>query len=235
LAGRTFRSALASRSGRSSASAGDGMDGVLAGASTVESSSAAILMPSAAERFIATPRSSTEIIEDSLPRTAHSERADLRIAVRTGLAQPQVTDMRAHLEATRGRPTASPAPIAGQALTGALKVTEPTQATGDSPAANEPSLDAPQARRAPVVSAAAPAVSRTDSLRMEVPAVRTVADTLAADMPAVDTAVVDTAAVDTAAVDTAAADTAASASAPNSRHRSSPIEGPALTSRAFLA
>jgi hypothetical protein len=197
------------------------MDGVLAGASMVESSSAAILMPSAAERFIATPRSSTEIIEDSLPRTAHSERADLRIAVRTGLAQPQVTDMRAHLEATRGRPTASPAPIAGQALTGALKVTEPMQATGDSPAANEPSLDAPQARRAPVVSAAAPAVSRTDSLRMEVPAVRTVADTLAADMPAVDTAVVDT-----AAADTAAADTAASASTPNSRHRSSPNRRP---------
>ena len=197
------------------------MDGVLAGASTVESSSAAILMPSAAERFIATPRSSTEIIEDSLPRTAHSERADLRIAVRTGLAQPQVTDMRAHLEATRGRPTASPAPIAGQALTGALKVTEPTQATGDSPAANEPSLDAPQARRAPVVSAAAPAVSRTDSLRMEVPAVRTVADTLAADIPAVVTAVVDT-----AAVDTAAADTAASAKRSNSRHRSSPNRRP---------
>ena len=193
------------------------MDGVLAGASTVESSSAAILMPSAAERFIATPRSSTEIIEDSLPRTAHSERADLRIAVRTGLAQPQVTGMRAHLEATRGRPTASPAPIAGQALTGAQKVTEPTQSTGDSPAANEPSLDAAQARRAPVVSAAAPAVSRTDSLRMEVPAVRTVADTLAA---------VVTAVVDTAAVDTAAADTAASASAPISRHRSSPNRRP---------
>ena len=202
------------------------MDGVLAGASTVESSSAAILMPSAAERFIATPRSSTEIIEDSLPRTAHSERADLRIAVRTGLAQPQVTDMRAHLEATRGRPTASPAAIAGQPLTGAVKVTEPTQATGDSPAANEPSLDAPQARRAPVVSAAAPAVSRTDSLRMEVPAVRTVADTLAADIPAVVTAVVDTAAVDTAAVDTAAADTAASAKRSNSRHRSSPNRRP---------
>ena len=120
MAGRTFRSALASRSGRSSPSAGDGMDGVLAGASTVESSSAAILMPSAAERFIATPRSFTEIIEDSLPRTAHSERADLRIAVRTGLAQPQVTDILAHLEATRERPKASPALIAGQALTGAL-------------------------------------------------------------------------------------------------------------------
>jgi hypothetical protein len=184
------------------------MDGVSAGASTVESSSAAILMPSAAERFIATPRLCTEIIEDSLPRMAHSERTNLRVAMRTGLAQPQVTDMRAHLEATPGRPTASPAAIAGQPLTGALKVTEPTQATGDSPAANELSLDANQARRALVVSAAAAAVaalSRADSLRMEASAVRTVADTLAADMPAVDTAVVEV---------TVAADTAAGAKCP---------------------
>src|ERR1035438_9115787 len=198
LAARTFRSALASRSRRSSASAGDGMDGVLAGASTVESSSAAILMPSAAERFIATPRLCTEIIEDSLPRAAHSEGTHLRIAMRTGLAQPQVTDMRAHLEATRGRPTGSPAAIAGQRLTGALQVTEPTQATGDSPAAEALSLDANQARRALVVSAAAAAVSRADFLR-------TVADTLAADMPAVGTAAVEV---------TVAADMAASARCP---------------------
>ena len=178
------------------------MDGVLAGASTVESSSAAILMPFAAERFIATPRSSTEIIEDSLPRTAHSEHADLRIAVRTGLAQPQVTDMRAHLEATRGRPTASPAAIAGQPLTGALKLTEPTQATGDSPAANELPLGANQARPALVVSAAAAAVSRADPFRVEAPAVRTVVGTPAADMPAVDTAAPEvTVAADTAALD----------------------------------
>jgi len=73
-------------------------------------------MPSAAERSIATPRLCTEIIEDFLPRMAHSERTHLRIAVHTGSAQPQVTDMRAHLEATRGRPTASPAAIAGQAV-----------------------------------------------------------------------------------------------------------------------
>jgi hypothetical protein len=178
------------------------MDGVSAGASTGESSSAAILMPSAAERFIATPRLCTGIIEDSLPRMAHSERTHLRVAMRTDLTQPQVTDMRAHLEATRGRPTASPAAIAGQPLTGAPKVTESTQATGDSPAANELSLDGNQARRALVVSAAAAAVSHADSLRMEALAVRTVADTLAADMPAVDTA---------AAEVTVAADTAASA------------------------
>jgi hypothetical protein len=154
LAARTFRSALALRSGHSTASAGDGMDGVSAGASTVESCSAAILMPSVAERFIATPRLCTEIIADSLPRAADSERTHLRIAMRTGLAQPQVTDMLAHLEATRGRPTGSPAAIAGQPLTGAPKVTEPTQATGDS-------LDADQARRALVVSAAAAAVEVT--------------------------------------------------------------------------
>jgi hypothetical protein len=159
-------------------------------------------MPSAAERFITTPRLCTEIIEDSLPRMAHSERTRLRVAMGTGLAQPQVTDMRAHLEATRGRPTASPAAIAGQPLTGALKLTEPTQATGDSPAANELSLDAHQAPRALAVSAAAAAVSRADPPRMEASAVRTGADTLAADMPAVDTA---------AAEVTVAADTAASA------------------------
>jgi hypothetical protein len=170
------------------------MDGVSAGACTVESSSAAILMPSAAERFITTPRLCMEIIGDSLPRMAHSER--------TGLAQPQVMDMRAHLEATRECPTASQAAIAGLPLTGALKVTEPTQATGDPPAVNELSLDVNQARLALVVSAATAAVSRADSLRMEAPAVRTVADTLAADMPAVDTAAVEV---------TVAADTAASA------------------------
>jgi len=152
-------------------------------------------MPSVAERFITMPRLRTEIIEDSLPRAAGSERTDLRIAVRAGLVQPQVTDMRAHLGATRERPTASPAAIAGQPLTGALKETEPTQATGDSPAANEGSLDADQARRALVVSAAAAAVSRVDPLRMEA-AVRTppdtpAADTLAAGMPAVGTAAVE--------------------------------------------
>ena len=114
-----------------------------------------------------------------------------------------VTDMRAHLAATRGRRTASPAAIAEQPLTGALQATEPTQATGDSPAANEVSLDADQAHRGLVVSAAAEAVRRADSLRMEAPAVRTVAGTLVADMPAVDTA---------AAVEvTVAADTAAGA------------------------
>jgi hypothetical protein len=163
------------------------MDGVSDGASTVESSSADILMPSAVERFITTPRLCTEIIEDSLPRMAHSELTDLRIAVRADLAQPQATDMRAHLEGTRGRPTASRAAIAGQPLTGALKGTEPTQATGDSPATA--------------------AVSRVDPLRMgrrdmEARAVRPVADTLVADMPAVDTAAVEV---------TVAADTAASA------------------------
>jgi hypothetical protein len=152
-------------------------------------------MPSGAERSIATPRLCTEIIEDSLPRTAHSERTHLRVAMGAGLAQPQVTDMRAHLEATRGHPTASPAAIAGQPLTGAPKVTEPTQATGDSPAANELSLDANQARRALVVSAAAAAVSRADRLRMEAPAVRTVADTQAADTAAEVTVAADTAAI----------------------------------------
>ena len=178
------------------------MDGVLAGVSMAESSSADILMPSAAERFITTPRLCTEIIGDSPPLMAQSERTDLLITVRAGLAQP-VTDMQAHLEATRG-PTASPAAIAEQPLTGALKVTEPSPATGDSPAANEVSLDADQALRAPVASTAA-AVSRVDPLRMgrrgmEAPAVRTAADTLVADMPAVDTAAVEvTAAEDTAA------------------------------------
>jgi hypothetical protein len=138
------------------------MDGAWAGDSTVESSSAAILMPSAAERFITTPPLCTEIIEGSLPRMAHSERA--------GLTQPRVTDMRGHLEATRERPTASPAAIAGQPLTGARLVTEPTQAAGDSLAVNEVSLDANQARRALVVSAAAADVSRADPLPMEAPA-----------------------------------------------------------------
>src|SRR5271166_2034583 len=180
------------------------MDGESVGASTVESSSAATLGPSAAEGFITTPPLCTEIIEDSLPRVADSERTHLQIAVRTGLAQPQVTgmqdtDMQAHLVASRGRRTASPAAIAVQPLIGELKVTEPTQATGDSQAVNELSLDANQARRALVVSAAAAAVSRADSLRMEASAVRTVADTLAVDMPAVGTAAVE----DTVAADTA--------------------------------
>jgi len=180
------------------------MDGVSGGASTVESFSAAILMPSAAERFITTPRLCTEIIEDSLPRMAESERTRLRVAVRADLAQPQVTGMGAHREAMRGRRTASPAAIAEQPLTGALKGTEPTQPTGDSPAANELSVDANQARRALVVSAAAAVGSRADSLRMEAE-VRTVADTLTADMPALDMPAVDTAAVEvTVAEDTAA-------------------------------
>lgn len=156
-------------------------------------------MPSAVERFITTPRLCMEIIEDSLPRMAHSGRTDLRITARAGLAQPQATDMRAYLEVTPGPPTALPEAIAGQPLTGALKVTERTQATGDFPEATELSLDADQARRAPVASAAAAAVSRADPLRMEhqgmqAPAVRTAADTLAVDMPAVVTAAADTAA-----------------------------------------
>jgi len=174
------------------------MDGALDGASMAASSSVDILMPSAAERFITTPRLCTEIIEDSLPRMADSERADLRIAAGAGLAQPQATDMRAHLEAMRGHPTASPATIAGQPLTAGLKGTEVSQATGESPAATEGSRDADQARRALAASAAAAAVSRADPLRMrhqdmqhqdmqhqgtEAPAVRTVADTLVVDMP----------------------------------------------------
>jgi hypothetical protein len=137
---------------------------------------------------------------------AHSGRTGLRIAVvRAGLAQPQVTDMqvmdmRAHLEATPGRPAASPAAIAGLPLTGALQVTEPTQATGDSPVATEVSPDADRARRVLVVSAATAEVSRADPLRVEALAVRTVADTLAADTPAVDTVVEEvTAAAGTAA------------------------------------
>jgi hypothetical protein len=186
------------------------MDGVSAGASTVESSSVAIPGHTAAERFITTPRLCTEIIEDSLPRMAHSERADLRIAVGAGLAQLQVTDMRAHIEATRARPTASLAAIAGQPLAAALKANEPSRATGESPAATEVSRDADQTRRVLVASAAAAAVSRADPLRMghqdmehrgmEAPAVRMAADTLAVDMPAVATAAVEvTAAADTAA------------------------------------
>ena len=115
---------------------------------------------------------------------AHSERA--------GLAQPQATAMQGHL-------MASPAAIAGQPLTGALKVTEATQATGDSPAANDLSLDADRARRVLLVPAAAAVVSRADPLRTEASAVRTVADTLAADTPAVDTAAVEVTAAGTAA------------------------------------
>jgi hypothetical protein len=182
------------------------MDGVSAGAFTVESFSAAILMPSAAERFIITPPLCTEIIEDTLLCVADSERTHLRAAMGAGLAQPQVTHMRGHREATRERRTATPAAIAGQPLTGALKGTEPTQATGDSPAANELSLDANQARRAQVVSAAAAVGSRAESLRME-QAVRTVADTLAADMPTVGAAAVG----DTVAAVTVVADMEAGA------------------------
>lgn len=175
------------------------MDGESAGDSTVESSSVATLGRSAAEGFITMPRLCTEIIEDSLPRVADSERAHLRMAVGAGLAQPRVTDMRAHREATRGRPTGLPAAIAGQPLTEELKGTEPTPATGESPAADERSLDADQARRALVVSAAAAALRRADPLRMRA-AVRAAVDTLAVDMPAVDTAAVEvTVAADTAA------------------------------------
>ncbi len=161
-------------------------------------------MPSAAERFITTLRLCTEIIEASLPRMAHSERADLRVAVGAGLAQPPATGMRVHLEATRGRRTASPAAIEERPLTAALKGTEHSRATADSPAANEVLLDADRARRAPVASAATAALRRADPLHMEqgmeAPVVRTVADTLAAGMPAVDTVAVEvTAAADTAA------------------------------------
>jgi len=177
------------------------MDGGSAGASTVESFSAAILMPSAAERFITTPYLCTEIIEDFLPRMAESERAHLRVAMGAGLARPRVTGMRAHREAMRGRRAASPAAIAEQPLTEALKGTEPTQATGDSPAANELSLDADQARRALVDSAAAAEGSRADPLHMEARAVRTVAGTLAAYMPVVGTVGAEvTVAADTAAI-----------------------------------
>jgi len=121
LAAPTFPSALASRSGPSSASAGDGTDGASAGASTVESSSAAILGPTAGERFITMPPSCTEIIAASLPAVADSEHAGSPVAA---MAQPPVADLRdtamrdtdtqAHPEATRDRPTASPAAIAEQ-------------------------------------------------------------------------------------------------------------------------
>ena len=74
------------------------------------------------------------------------------------------------------------------------------RATADSPLATELSLDANQARRALVVSVGAAAVSRADSLRMEAPAFRTAAVTLAEDMPAADTAALEvTVAADTAA------------------------------------
>ena len=63
-------------------------------------------------------------------------------------------------------------------------------ATEDSPAANEVSLGADQARRMAVATVAAAGVSRTDTLRMEHPAVHTVADTLV-DTPAVDAAAVE--------------------------------------------
>jgi hypothetical protein len=117
-----------------------------------------------------------EIIEDSPPPVVHTEHVDLRVA---GMAQPQVADMQ--VADMRGRPAASPA-IVEQPLTGAQQGTEPTPATGDSPAATELSPDADQAHRGRVVSAAAAAGRRADSLRMEATAVRA-ADTLAADMP----------------------------------------------------
>lgn len=187
------------------------MDGASDGVSTVESSSVVTLGDTVAERSITMPRLCTEIIEDSRPRGVDSERAGLRVA---DTAQPQVTDMqvtdmRAHLEAMRGLPTASPA-IAEQRLTAARQGTEPTPATGDSPAATERSLDADPAHHGLVVSAAAAVVRREDSLRMERPAVRTVAATLAVDMPAADTAAVDMPAVEV----TVAADTAAGANLP---------------------
>ena len=64
------------------------------------------------------------------------------------------------------------------------------RATEDSPAANEVSLDADQARRVPLATVAAAAVSREDTLRMEHSAVHMVADTLV-DTPAVDAAAVE--------------------------------------------
>jgi hypothetical protein len=148
-----------------------------------------------AERSIATPRLCTEIIEDSLPCVAESERADLRGVDIRGVG------MQAHLEATQARPTASQAAVAEQPSTGALKEAEPTQVTGDSPAAIEVLLDADlflgdQARRARVASAEAAAASRVDFLRVvhqgmdrqtvEALVVHTGVDTLAADMPAED-------------------------------------------------
>lgn len=187
------------------------MDGVSAGASTVESSSVATLGHTVAELFITTPHLCTETIEDSLPRVADSERAVSRAA---GMGRPQVADMRAHLGATRGRRAASRAAIAVQPLAGVMPVIEATQAAGDSPAANAVSLDASRAL-ARVVSAAAAAVSRADTLRVEARAVRAVA-TLAADTPAA----ADTAAGATVAVDTAAVDTAAGARPPYTRQRS---------------
>ena len=128
----------------------------------------------------------TEITEASLPRVADTGRAGL-----------QVADMRVHLEATRERRTATQAAITGLRLTGATRGTDPTPATGDSQALR---LPADQARRVPVATVVAAAASRTDTLRMEHPAVRTV-DTLAVDMPAVDTAAVEA----TVVADTAAA------------------------------
>jgi hypothetical protein len=163
-------------------------------------------MPSAAERFITTPRLCMETIEAFLPRVADSEPADLRAAMRAGLAQSQVADMRAHLEATPGSRAASPAAIAGQPLTGVQKETEPTQAIGDSPA-DELSPDVNQVLRVLVVSAAAAALSRADPLRMEASPARMEADTRAADTPAVATPAVATVAAEV----TAAADTAAGA------------------------
>jgi hypothetical protein len=96
----------------------------------------------------------------------------------------------------RGHRAASPAAIEERPLTGVSKVTGLTQATGDSPAADELSVDANQARRTLVVSGVATVVaSRADPLRMVASALRTVGDTLAAEV-------------------TVAADTAASAECP---------------------
>src|ERR1700722_2199495 len=129
------------------------MVGVSAGPSTVESSSAAILMPSAAERFITTPRLCTETIEDFLPRMAHSEGAHLRVGMRTGLAQPQVVDMRAHLEATRGRPAASPAAIAGHgaAAAGSRTDTLRMEASSVRPVAGALPADTAAGAKRPIV------------------------------------------------------------------------------------
>jgi len=183
------------------------MDGESDGAFTVGSSSAGTPGPTVAERSITTPRLCTEIIEDSLLGVADSERAGLQIVGRT---LSQVTDMRVHLEAMPGR-------LAGSlAVTGALKAIEASQATGDSPAANEAFLGADQARRALVPSAAAAVANRVDSLRMrqgmlhqgmEYPGMEASVGRMAAATLAVDTLVVATAAVEVTVV----ADTVAGA------------------------
>ena len=99
-----------------------------------------------------------------------------------------------------------------------MQATEPTQATGDSPAATGVMLDADQMHRGPVASAAAAAQHRTDSLRMEeVPAART-----AADMPAAVVVIV-------------AADTAAGANSPSVVTVPSQFKAPLACERGFLA